>query len=83
MHGFIISKLNYFLFEMSKQGQNEPEELSPSPDDESFPEQVDEVALLSVLVTRCEHGDDPGHNVALWSNALSFKVVADIGVENS
>jgi hypothetical protein len=57
------------------------EELWPAPDDEAFPDLVDEVALEGVLVGGGEESDDPAHNVALRRNGVPLEVFADLGVE--
>lgn len=46
-------------------GEYEPKELPPPPDDESLPQQIDQVALFGVLVARCEYCDDPRYNITL------------------
>lgn len=60
----------------------ESKELTPSENNESLPQQIDEVALHRVLVAGSEQCDDPGDDVALRSDDLFFEVVTDFWVED-
>lgn len=71
---------NYF--EEREDPEYEAEKLGPSPDDESFPEKINEEAGHSVLVGRCEEGDDPWDDVALRRDALALEMITNFWMED-
>lgn len=79
----VVCEFDELLLEHIEKGKNKFEKLSPTPNDESFPQDVDEVAVHGVLVAGCEQGDDPRNNIALWGDGLLFEVVANFRVEDA
>jgi len=50
-------------------------ELPPSPQHKSAPDPVDQKAIGSILIRRCEDSDNPAHCVTFGSDHLAFEMV--------
>lgn len=83
MQGLIIGELDQLFLEHVEERKHELEELSPSPNDKSLPQQVYQMAVHRVLVAGSEQGDDPRHDIALRGDALLLEMVTYLGMEYS
>jgi hypothetical protein len=59
VHSLVIGELNEVFPIEVKEGNNKPVELCPSPNNKSFPKEVNEVTFLCILVARSKNRDDP------------------------
>lgn len=83
MQGLIVGQLNKLLLEHVEERKHKFEELTPTPNDKSLPQNIDQVAVLGVLVAGREQSNDPRYNVALGGDRLFFEVVTDFRMEYS